>query len=176
MKRLLKLYISFSPIVSLFLIVVINVYSLFNYESYCKNAYWINMLVGISAVQILRDLALVYTFKFCELSKYSCYAILSFIPVYLIIYSIYGTETKGNILYQIIVGITALFITLIAYIHKYPQCQLSIYLKAKKYSIELWNSFLLSLAKNKFSCYDALDDFKEKRKLHYQNDKQPTRL
>lgn len=176
MKRLLKLYVSLSPIISLFLIVVINIYSLFNYDSYSKNAYWINMFVGISAVQILRDLALVKLFSFCEVSKYSCYAILSFIPIYLIIYSVYGVETKENIIYQIIVGITALFITLVAYIKKYPQCRLSIYLKAKKYSIELWNSFLMSLAKNNFSCYDALNDYKEKRKIYHKNDKQYTRI
>lgn len=164
MLRIAKLYISFSPIINLILIVGINLLSIFNFDFYSNNAYWINMFVGISLVQILRDLAMVYTFKFCEVSKYSVFAILSFIPIYIVIYLIYGKETNGNIIYQTIVGIIAFGITLYAYIKKYPSCRFSIYIKAKQYYIILWNSFLISLSKNKFRFSDALEDFKEKRK------------
>jgi hypothetical protein len=168
--RLQKFYVSFSPIISLALIVLINAISLVSYQTYIENTYWINMFVGISVVQSMRDLAMVKLFNFCSVSRYSVYAILSFAPIYLLDYIIFGQETIANIIFQIVVGIFALIITFIAYIKKYPNCKMTIWLRAKKYSLEIWNTFLQSLAKNNFKCESAFKDFTIKRQ-HYHNGK-----
>jgi hypothetical protein len=106
-------------------------------------------------------------FNFCGVSKYAVYSMVIFVPVYILIFSIYGYEPKGNLAFQLFVGIIAMALTIKAYIKKYPNCTMTNYIRAKQYSLSIWNCFLKSLAKNNFQCEVALEDYKEQRKKYH---------
>ena len=167
MNRLAKIYVSFFPIISLSGIVIANIISLINYDFYSENLFWISCFVGISFFSCLQNIAMVKLFKFCEISKYASYSMFLFIPFYIIDYLIFESESTANIIFQIVVGIVALILTAIAYIKKYPDCTFTKYIKAKKYSIDIWNTFLNSLAKNNFDCENALEDYKHQRQQYH---------
>jgi hypothetical protein len=167
MNRFLKIYLAYSPIINLLGIISADVISLISFEFYIKYYTWICILVGMSVLNSLQSLALIKLFKFCEISKYAVYSNLIFIPTFLVDYLIFGYETKGYRILQILIAIVAIFLTVKAYIKKYPNCTMTNYIKAKKYSLSIWNSFLKSLAKNNFQCETALEDYKHKRKKYH---------
>lgn len=48
--------------------------------------------------------------------------------------------------------------------------KIKLWLRLKRYTINLWVSFISSLTTKKFSCSDALEDYKDKRtKYHMKN-------
>jgi hypothetical protein len=145
-------------------IIIINLIGLINYKFYCENAFWLNCISGLSFLGSLRDLGMLKLFKFCDISKYAIYSMILFLPVYIIVYFLFGSEPKGNLIFQIFIGLIAIFLTLMLYLKKYPNCTMTNYIKAKQYSISIWNCFLKSLAKNNFQCESALEEYKHKRK------------
>jgi hypothetical protein len=167
MHKLAKIFVSYYPIIILSGIMIVNLIGLINYPWYLENAFWLNCMLGLSFLNTLRDLAMLKLFKFCEVSKYAVYSMVIFVPVYLLIFSIYGYEPKGNLAFQLFVGIIAMVLTIKAYIKKYPNCTMTNYIRAKQYSISIWNCFLKSLAKNNFQCETALEDYKHKRKKYH---------
>jgi hypothetical protein len=148
-------------------IMIVNIFGLVNYDLYCKNAFWLNCFVGLSFLNSLRDISMIHLFKFCDISKYAAYSMLLFMPIYLLIFLIFGYEAKGNLIFQLVIGAVALGLTFKAYIKKYPNCTMTNYIRAKQYSISIWNCFLKSLAKNNFECNDALEDYKQKRSKYH---------
>jgi hypothetical protein len=167
MNKLAKLYVAYYPIIALSGIMLINCIGLSNYEYYKQNAFWLNCMLGLSFLSVLRDLAMLELFKFCQISKYAVYSMIIFVPVYLILFSIFGYEPKGNLIFQLFIGCIAMVLTLMFYTKKYPNCTMTNYIKAKQYSISIWNCFLKSLAKNNFECNDALEDYKQKRSKYH---------
>jgi hypothetical protein len=123
--------------------------------------------VGLSFIGAIQNVCLVRLFSFCEISKYASYALLIFIPIYLIDYLIFGIESIANIVFQLTVGIYALGLTVKAYLLKYPNCTVTNYLNAKKYTVQIWQDFIFSLAKKKLKCADALDDYQLKRERYH---------
>ena len=144
-----------------------NILSLISYEFYSNNFFWISCFFGSTLISSVQNIAMVHLFKFCEISKYASYAILIFLPVYIIDFLIFGTESIANILFQLIIGLVALFLTLLAYIKKYPNCTITNYIRAKQYSLSIWNCFIRSLAKNNFQCETALEEYKHQRKNYH---------
>jgi hypothetical protein len=41
------------------------------------------------------------------------------------------------------------------------------YIRAKRYSLSIWNCFLKSLAKHNFQCETALEDYQKKRNEYH---------
>ena len=171
MIKFYKLYLAYSPIVILSGIIIADIISLISFEFYSKYYTWICILVGMSFLNALQSIALIKVFNFCSVSKYAAYSILLFIPTFVIDYLIFGYETKGYRILQILIGVVALFLTLKAYIKKYPNCTMTNYIRAKQYSLQIWNCFIRSLAKNNFQCEVALEDYKEQRKKYHTHER-----
>ena len=166
-KKFDKVYLAYSPVINILAIIIVDIISLVNYEFYYNYYVYISIAVGMSVLNALDKRAMIRLFSFCDISRYSVYTLISFIPIFIIDYWIFGYESKNNRILQIVIGVVALVLTVKAYIKKYPNCTMTNYIKAKQYSLSIWNCFLKSLAKNNFQCENALEDYKQKRSKYH---------
>lgn len=165
MRLVCKIIIAYFPILlTAFQLFINGIYfineSLYNYYSF----YFANTL-GTSF--IFSFFLVIYTsyFKFCSVSKIASYAQMLLSIAYLVIQK----DDVYNIVFQSVVMIMTLIITGYYYVKKYPKCKFSLYVKGLEYSVKLWKSFLASLSNSNFECEKAFEDYKLKRKHHYQN-------
>lgn len=158
-----KLILAYFPIVLTLLQLSANILYFVNKEYYIQNSFYISNTIGGSLIFSLFLVLYTSCFKFCSVSKLTAYMQLIIAVSYLVIQN----DNIYNIIFQTIIMILALIFTFYLYIKKNPNCAISLYLKARFYTAKLWEQFLLSLSKHNFNCERALNDYQQKRKLHY---------
>jgi hypothetical protein len=92
-----------------------------------------------------------FLFKFCGVSRICAVAELMFGINYMIIQQ----DNLYNLLFQIIIGITAILITISLYIKKFPMCNISIMTK-----------FFVTFFKKR-SCTSAMDQYIDQVKTDF---------
>jgi hypothetical protein len=151
MKKSIKVYIIYFPITLVFLQVLINFLALIDFDFYNKVGFYLNTFFGTNILFALFLVGFTFFFKFCSVSRAASIAELLFGINYLIIQN----DNLYNILFQIIVGTIALIICLRSFIHKFPNCNVSL---VRKFWSKFWHTG---------SCEKALDLFEEDRRKNF---------
>ena len=144
-----KLFIIYFPVILVSCQVIVNLLYFIWFDAYINAAFYLNTFFGTNVLFALFLLAFTYWFRFCAVSRYSAWAEILFALNYMVVQQ----DNLYNIIFQIIVGITALLLTTRFFIHKFPLCSIALVLR-----------FFESVTKER-SCRKGLDMW-EKRTYH----------
>lgn len=114
MKKHLKIFIIYFPIVLLGLQILADLSYLVAPAWYFNNGYYLNAFLGTNVLVVLFFLSFTFLFKFCEVSKWAAIAEGLFALNNLIVQE----DNLYNILFQVIVGLLAIILTFNYYIKK----------------------------------------------------------
>lgn len=165
MKYFSKIVIAYFPILLTFFQLLINLIYFINKDFYVDYSFYFSNMFGQSLIFSLFLVLYTYFFKFCSILRITAITQLIICILYLIIQN----DNIYNILFQIIVAVLSLLMTVYYYVKKYPKCRISLYIKAKKYSLYLWNIFLKALTNTGFDCEKGLREYKLNRENFYKN-------
>lgn len=149
MKKI-RTFIVYFPILLVACQVLVNLLSFVAGDVYMKIGFYLNTFFGTNVLFAVFLVAFTYSFRFCAVSRWSSVAELLFASAYMIIQQ----DNLYNIVFQIIVGSTALIITLRYYTHKFPLCSLGNTVRFFKYvfrkrscskGLEMWEQETKSL-------------------------------
>lgn len=121
MRRWVKLFIAYFPVILLSCQVMVNLLSFTFPLAYQAAGFYLNTLFGTNLLFALFMLALTTFLRFCHISKWAALAQCLF-AVYLLITK---RDDVYNVLFQITVGLLALGATMVTYTRKFPACRLS---------------------------------------------------
>jgi len=157
MRKKLKLFVIYFPVVLVSCQVLVNLLSFVSYETYVSAGFYLNHLFGVNVLIAMFLVAFTHWFKFCAISRYSAWAEVAFAVNFLIVQQ----DNLYNILFQVIVGTGALLLTFRYFVIRYPLCSIAL----------VWR-FLRSVTEEK-SCRRGMDLWEQKtyRKIenHYGN-------
>ncbi len=122
MRKQIKLFIIYFPVVLVSCQVLVNLFSFVSFDLYVKAGFVLNTLFGVNALFALFLLAFTYRFKFCAVSRYAAWAEVLFAFNYLIIQE----DNLYNIMFQVIVGSIALLLTFRYFVKRFPLCSLAL--------------------------------------------------
>jgi len=148
MKRIKKFLIYF-PVILVSLQVAVNFLALIDRPTYDAFGFYLSLFVGTNIFFAAFLVTFTFAFNFCLVSRASAIAELLFGLNYLIVQE----DSLYNILFQIITGIIALYITYRYFVRKFPLC-----------SIGLFHSFIRSVFEAK-DCKKGLDKWENEVKI-----------
>jgi len=122
MKRNVKLILIYGPVALVCFQVLVNLLFFISKNTYMAAGFYLNAFFGTNVLFSLFLLAFTFTFKFCAISRWAAIAEVLFALNYLIIQE----DNLYNIMFQIIVGVVAIILTLIHYTKRFPLCRLSL--------------------------------------------------
>lgn len=150
MKKKLKLFVVYFPVVLVGLQVLLNLFYFVFPEAYMTAGFYLGVMVGTNMGFALFLVALTFLFHFCAISRWAAIAEFLFGLNYLIVQQ----DNLYNIMFQVIVGTIALIATFWHYVKKFPLCRLglvigfvrSVIMKGScKKGLELWDRDIKSL-------------------------------
>lgn len=144
-----KLFIIHFPVILVSCQVIVNLLYFVWFNAYINAAFYLNTFFGTNVLFAVFLLAFTYWFRFCAVSRYSAWAEILFALNYMIVQQ----DSLYNILFQIIVGTIAIFLTTRFFVIRFPLC-----------SVALVVRFLKSVTQTG-SCKRGLDMW-EKRTYH----------
>lgn len=121
MKKKLKLFVIYFPVILVAGQVLVNLLSFVNYEWYASAGFYLNTFFGTNVFFAIFLLAFCFMFRFCAVSRWAAVAEVLFAVNYLVIQQ----DNLYNILFQVIVGALALVATFWHYVKKFPLCNFS---------------------------------------------------
>lgn len=122
MKRKVKIFVIYFPVILLFGQVMANLLYFVSPDLYYKTGFYLNTFFGTNVLFALFLLAFTFLFDFCTISRAAAITQCLFAVIYLII----KEDNLYNILFQIIAGTSVLIGTFWQYIKKFPYCQISL--------------------------------------------------
>lgn len=137
------MFIIYFPVLLVALQVIINLYALIDREGYNRYGFEINSFIGTNIGFAIYLVAFTWMFNFCAVSRASAVAELAFGINWFFV----REDNLYNILFQIIVGLIALYLTYRYFIRKFPLCRISLLHK-------FFGAVFLT-----GSCYKGLDRF-----------------
>ena len=146
MRKKIKLFIIYFPIILVSCQVLIDLLALINRPIYDKWGFYLSVFFGSNFLFSLFLLGFTYWFKFCAVSRAAAWAEILFTFNYLIVQQ----DNLYNILFQVIVGTAAIILTFRYFIEKFPLCSLAL----------VWR-FLRSVTKTK-SCSKGMELWERK--------------
>jgi hypothetical protein len=102
--------------------VLVNLWALLDRAGYDKAGFYLNTFVGTNIFFAVFLLCFTFAFGFCYVSRAAAVAEFLFAVVYLIIQQ----DNIYNILFQVITGCIALFLTFKYFGRKYPLCDIGL--------------------------------------------------
>lgn len=148
MKKAIRILIVYFPVMLVTAQVLVNLLSFVFPKVYYTTGFYLNTFFGTNVFFALFLVAFTFTLRFCRVSRYAAIAELMFAVNFMIV----KEDNLYNILFQVIVGMTALAYTFKHYIDKFPLCRMSLVI-----------SFIKSVVKKR-SCSKGLDDWDRKVK------------
>ncbi len=146
-----KLYMAYFPFVLVCIQFLINVALLLGLEN-PEVLYYLNAMFGTNFFFAVFLVCYTNFFHFCIISKWASFAELALAIDVMVV----KNETTYNIVFQSVIMICGIIVTLLSYGGKFPSCMMSMY-----------TMFLKKVIKNGFHCEKALEEFKENRyKIH----------
>lgn len=143
MKRLTLLFIAYFPVLLVTGQVIVNLMSFVFPKAYIEAGFYLNTFFGTNVFFAVFLVAISFTFRLCRISRYAAIAECLFALNYMIVQQ----DNTYNIMFQVIVGLTALAYTFRHYIDKFPLCRLSLLI-----------SFIKSVLKKR-SCAKGLQEW-----------------
>lgn len=122
MRKKIKLFIIYFPIFLVSGQVFANLLYFVWYDAYISAAFYLNHFFGCNMLFAIFLLSFTYWFKFCSVSRATAWAELLFALNFLIVQE----DNLYNILFQVIVGSIALFLTSKYFVKKFPLCSLAL--------------------------------------------------
>lgn len=122
MRRKVKLFIVYFPVILVACQVLVNLMSFVWYDGYVAAGFYLNTLFGVNFLFARFLLAFTYWFKFCAVSRAAAWAELAFGINFMIVQQ----DNLYNILFQVIVGTAALILTFRHFIRRFPLCSLAL--------------------------------------------------
>jgi len=147
LKKKIKLFIVYFPVILVASQVLGNSIYFISANTYYNIGVYLNTFLGTNVLFSLFLVCFTFMFKFCSISKWAAIVELSFGIFYLLIQK----DDLYNIVYQMIAGSIAVFVTFATYIKKFPFCKMS-----------LFASFMASVFYSKGDCEKAIDIYNEK--------------
>jgi len=138
MRKYKKGFIVYFPVTLVAIQVMINLLSFIDKGLYLSTGFYLNMLFGTNVYFALFLIILTFSIKACSVSKWAAIAECAFAVNYMVIQQ----DNLYNILFQVIVGVLAIFATFYHFIRKFPLCRLSLLAKFYKKLIKSgcnWN-------------------------------------
>ena len=148
MKRIAKLFIVYFPIILVTGQVLANGLYFVWREGYYAAGFYLNTFLGTNVFFSIFLVSFTFMFNFCRISRAAAIAECLFAINYMIIQK----DNTYNIMFQVIVGLTAIAYTIRVYSDKFPLCRLSLFV-----------SFVQSMVHTK-SCKQGLEHWDEKIK------------
>lgn len=148
MKRVNHIFIAYFPILLVAGQVFVNLLSFVFPKAYIDMGFYLNWAFGTNGLYALCLLSTTFTFRLCKISRAAAIAECAFA----LLWVVRPTDDRYNILFQIIVGLTALAFTFRNYMDKFPLCRMSLLV-----------SFINSVVKKR-SCEKGLNDWDTKVK------------
>ena len=121
-KPATKIFITYFPIILLFLQIVMNNLALINHDAYLSIGFYLGAFLGTNILYAAFSVGYTFYFNFCSVSRAAAIAQLLFGVFYLII----KEDNLYNILFQLIVGTIALLFCLRVFMKKFPKCNISL--------------------------------------------------
>lgn len=125
MRKKLKIFIIYFPIILVSCQVAVNILSFIDNVTYMRLGFYLNTFFGTNVLFAIFLMAFTYWFKFCEVSRYAAVAEVLFALNYVIVQQ----DNLYNIMFQVIVGIIALLLTFKYYIKRFPLCSLALVIR-----------------------------------------------
>jgi hypothetical protein len=120
LRKYAILFMAYFPIILVSTQVLLNLLS-FAPKLYAASGFYLNTFFGTNVLFAVFLVIFTHMFAFCSVSRLCAYAELAFGVYYLVI----QRDDLYNILFQITVGLVALFWTLRIYVKKFPFCDFS---------------------------------------------------
>ncbi len=121
-SRKAKLFIIYFPIILVIGQIGVNMLYFLSKPTYLELGFYLNTFFGTNVFFSIFLVAFTFCFKFCSVSKWASIAELLFAINFMVV----KEDNLYNILFQIIVGLIAIIVTLIAYVKKFPKCNFSV--------------------------------------------------
>lgn len=125
MGKKVKLFIVYFPIVLVASQVLVNILSFVKPSWYSGGAFYLNTFFGTNVFFAIFLFLFTIQFKFCEVSRWASFAELLFAINYMVVQQ----DNLYNILFQVIAGTIALFLTGGHYANKFPLCKFGLFWK-----------------------------------------------
>lgn len=121
MKKSLKTFLIYFPILLVGFQVFVNLLSFLAYDWYAAAGFYLNTFFGTNVFFALFLVGFCYMFRMCAVSRAAAWAEIAFAVNFMIV----KEDNLYNIMFQVIVGAVALSYTFWDYVKKYPLCRLS---------------------------------------------------
>ena len=122
MRRKVKLFIVYFPVILVACQVLVNLMSFVWYDGYVAAGFYLNHFFGCNMFNAAFFVLFTWYFDFCAVSRAAAVAELLFGINFMIVQQ----DNLYNILFQVIVGTAALILTFRYYIQKFPLCSLAL--------------------------------------------------
>lgn len=131
MRKSVKVFIIYFPVVLVSLQILVNLFALINRDAYNAVGFYLNTFLGTNILFSFFLLAFTFSFRFCTVSRWSAIAEVLFGLNYLIVQQ----DNLYNIIFHIIVGTISLWLTYKHFTTKFPLCRISLLHKFFSYTI-----------------------------------------
>lgn len=122
MRRYIKLFVIYFPVILVTCQVAVNLMYFFAYTAYIKSGFILNTLFGVNFLFAGFLVAFTYWFRFCAVSRYAAWAEALFAINYLIVQQ----DNLYNILFQVIVGSLSILLTFRFFVNRFPLCKVAL--------------------------------------------------
>lgn len=140
MKKAVRIFLVYFPVLLIAAQVLVNLLSFLFPSAYMATGFYLNTFFGTNVFFAVFLVAFTFTMRFCAVSRYAAIAELLFAVNFMIV----KEDNLYNILFQVIVGLTALALTVRHHTDKFPLCRFGLLVR-----------FINSLIKKR-SCSKAL--------------------
>lgn len=122
MRKYLKIFIIYLPVILVSGQVLANLMSFVWPEGYADSAFYLNHFLGCNMLFAIFLVAFTHWFRFCAVSRYAAWAELAFGIFFMIVHE----DNIYNIMFQIIVGTAALLLTFRHFVKQFPLCSVAL--------------------------------------------------
>jgi len=140
-----KIYMAYFPFVLVCIQFLINVALLLGLEN-PEVLYYLNAMFGTNFFFAVFLVCYTNFFHFCIISKWASFAELALAIDVMVV----KNETTYNIVFQSVIMICGIIVTLLSYSDKFPTCLMSLHAL-----------FIKKIFKHRFDCVKSLHEFKE---------------
>lgn len=140
-----KLYMGYFPFVLVCIQFLINVALLLGLDN-PEVLYYLNAMFGTNFFFAVFLVCYTNFFHFCRISKWASFAELALAIDVMVV----KNETTYNIVFQSVIMICGIIVTLLSYSDKFPTCLMSLHAL-----------FIKKIFKHRFDCVKSLEEFKE---------------
>lgn len=164
-----KMFIAYGSVINSIGLILAHIIYFVSEDMFNVMSPYLSTIFGVQLLAAIKNLRLTYRFHFCSVTKFNDWCYLLICITYMLFYWLRIPDIY-TVVIQTILAVMGLFSFIYLYTKKYPNCWISLYLKAKKKSAIIFGIFAKAFISNKFNCEKALDELKKQRYNKYLSD------